>query len=266
MSGIKKLIENLVQSNLFNNFIVWVIVVNAVIIGLETYPELAAFNSIFVLINDLALAIFIIEIILRISAVFPKIKTYFLDKWNFFDFIIVVIALIPAIGPIASIARITRLFRTFRLFTRFKDLRLLILSLAKSIPSVMSLLVLMFILIYIYGVIGYHFFHEIDPPRWGSLGKSMLTLFTMLTLEGWDKILYTALEVNSLAWIYFVSYIIVGALMIVNLFMGIMVSHVIQIKEKESVDYVMDVKLINEIRETKQLVKNLQAKLEKKTK
>lgn len=261
MTPLQQRIASVVNSRVFERFILAVILINAAIIGLETYPEFASQLDLFHFINNLILGIFVVEIILKLAALYPKPQRYFFDRWNVFDFAVVAVSLIPTIGPFASVARITRLLRTLRIISQFKDLRVITSSLVRSIPSVLSILTLMFLIFYIYGVIGQHFFHDVDPARWGTLGKSILTLFSMMTLEGWDRVMYSVLEMFPLAWVYFVSFIVISAFMIVNLFVGVMLFNVTQIKEEETGEYAREKIMMDEIKEVKQMLQRLEKKM-----
>ena len=80
--------------------------------------------------------------------------------------------------------------------------------LVKSIPNVGHILMLMSIIVYIYAIIGFQLFHEHDPEHWRNIGISVLTLFEIITLEGWVEVNNKAMELNPFAWVYFVSVVI----------------------------------------------------------
>jgi voltage-gated sodium channel len=81
------------------------------------------------------------------------------------------------------------------------------------------------LLLYVYGVIGYHFFHLHDPAHWGTLGRSLLTLFQMLTLEGWIEVRQTSLQAYPWAWIYYGSYIVIAVFIVINLFVAVVLNN-----------------------------------------
>ena len=203
--------QRLVDSKWFEPAIIAIIVANSLILGLETSKTLEErFGEQMHLGNQVALGIFIVEAIIKMVALAPRSYRYFKDGWNVFDFIIIVAALIPATGQFAVIARLARLLRALRLISAVRELRLIISALVRSIPSVGHVMVLMGIIVYIYAIMGYHFFHAHDPENWGSLGLSLLTLFNIITLEGWIEVMATAMELNGYSWIYFVSFVVVG--------------------------------------------------------
>ena len=156
----KKIAQSIVEKNSFEYFIIALIILNGVILGLETSPTIvASYNDWLVLGNQLILGVFIIEAALKITAVAPRFKLYFGNGWNLFDFSVVVLSLLPATGEYAMIARLARLLRVARLVSTIPELRLIIATLVRSIPSMGHVLLLMSIIFYIYGVMekdGWH--------------------------------------------------------------------------------------------------------------
>lgn len=163
MNSMKKIAENIVQQPLFEHSIIALILLNAAILGLETVPALVAhYGNWFEFAHHLILTVFIIEAVLKITAVAPHFKLYFGDGWNLFDFSVILFALIPATGELAVIARLARLLRVL-LISTIPELRLIVSTLMRSIPSMGHVILLMSIIFYIYGIAGYHLFHMHDP-------------------------------------------------------------------------------------------------------
>jgi voltage-gated sodium channel len=263
INKVKQKCIQIVKSNYFHNFILLIILINAAVIGLETYKSLNEFKSLFFIVNWSALIIFIIEAIIKIIAVSPNFKKYFLSPWDLFDFLIIVLALIPGIGFLITIARLARLLRVLRLIHQFSELKMILNSLVKAIPSISNVFILLLLLFYVYGIIGVHLFTSVDAYRWGTLGASMLTLFTVVTLTNWDIVFYKALESNSYAWIYFFSFVFFGSLMIINLFVGIMVYNITEARKKNEIRKELvhsDKKLLNELKEIKEAIKEIKNK------
>jgi voltage-gated sodium channel len=263
----KKFAQALVEKQAFEYFIVALILINAVILGLETSPGIVAdYGHWLALGNHLVLAVFIIEAVLKIIAVAPRLKLYFGNGWNLFDFTVVVLSLIPASGEYAMIARLARLLRVARLISTIPELRLIISTLVRSIPSMGHVLMLMGIIFYIYAVAGYHLFHEHDPTHWSSLGLSLLTLFRVVTLEDWTDVMYTAMEMHSLSWIYFVSFVVVGTFVVINLFIAVVLNNLEEAKQEQleslqrppSKD-----EILQELRQTQEALARLQDKLDR---
>ena len=127
-----------------------------------------------------------------------------------FDFLVIVFSLLPATGEYAMIARLARLLRVLRLISTIQELRLIVSTLVRSIPSMGHVMLLMSIIFYIYAITGYQLFHEHDPVHWRNLGISLLSLFRIVTLEDWTDIMYTAMELHPMAWMYFVSFVVLA--------------------------------------------------------
>ena len=102
-------------------------------------------------------------------------------------------------------------------------MNLILSTLVRSVPSMVYIVILLGIIVYMYAVVGHNLFHEHDPARWGNLGLSILSLFQMVTLDDWISILHTAMELEPLAWVYFVSFVVIATFVGVNLFVAIVV-------------------------------------------
>ena len=210
----------------FERGIIAVIVLNAIALGLETYPYVTdRFGPMLIGFNRFVLIIFVAEAILKITAVAPKFSRYFGDGWNLFDFTIVVLSLIPQTGEFALIARTIRLLRVFRLITAMPELRLIVVTLIRSLPGLGNVILMLAIIFYIYAIAGFYLFHEHDPFHWKSLGVSFITLFRLLTLEDWTDVMYTAMELHPYAWIYFISFVVVAAFIVINMFIAVVLNN-----------------------------------------
>ena len=185
----------------FRHGVTAAIATNAVVIGLDTSVTLAArFGGAFALASQTFLAIFVVEALIKMTAVWPRLRDYFGDGWNLFDFTVIAVSLLPSTGELATLARLARLFRVLRLVSALPELRLIVATLIRSVPGMFNVLALMSIIFYVYGVAGYHLFRDIDPTHWRTLGISLLSLFRIVTLEDWTDIMYTALDHYWWAW------------------------------------------------------------------
>ncbi len=265
MTRLTCLSRRLVEARAFEYFIIAVIIANGVLIGIATSPALdRQFGNWIHLGHQAALAVFIVEAMFKMFASSPRIAGYFRDGWNVFDFLVIVFALVPATGQFAMIARLARLLRVLRLISAIKDLRLIVAALVRSIPSVGHVIMLMSIIVYIYAIIGYHLFHEHDPDNWRNLGVSLLTLFNIITLEGWTDIMYTAMESYPLAWVYFVSFVVVGTFVVINLFIAIIINNLDEAKAEGIREFEHPVsrqELLREIRSTQAALHRLEERL-----
>lgn len=239
MNTLQEQTNRIVNSSLFRYFILSVIVASGVIVGLETYPAVYnRFAHSFHLTDQIIIYIFVVEIFLKLLANGKKPWAYFSDPWNVFDFIIVAVCFIPHVDThFVTVLRLARILRVFRVISIFPKLQLLVNALLKSIPSMGYVVVLLFLVFYIYAVLGSYLFSKSDPVHFGSLHISMITLFKVLTLEGWTDIMniqlygtsdptaeYTLKPVSYASLFYFVSFILLGAMIIMNLFIGVIMN------------------------------------------
>ena len=253
----------------FEYAIIGIIIANGVLLGMETFPGIHdRYWGWMQWGHRVTLGIFIVEALLKMYAVSPRVDRYFRDPWNVFDFSIIVFSLIPATGSFAVIARLARLLRLLRLVSTVKELRLIVATLVRSIPSLMHILVLMGLIVYIYAIIGYQLFHRHDPENWGGLGTCILTLFNMLTLEGWTEVMGKAMSVYPLSWIYFVSYIVIGTFVVVNLFIAVVINNLDEAKQDRlrSLEQPQSLEsILRDLRTTQRTLRQLEERLERAT-
>jgi voltage-gated sodium channel len=231
--GVTAAARRIADSPAFQHFILVVIVLGAMVIGVETSATLTArHGALIVAVEILIQTIFVAEIAIRLLAYWPKPAAFFRNGWNVFDFAVVAASLLPQVGPFAMVARLARLIRVTRVVSAFPELRLIIGTMIRSIPSMGHVIVLLSLLLYVYAVLGFHFFREADPTHWGSLGVALLTLFQMLTLEGWVEIQAAVLGAYPLAWIYFTSFVFVAVFVVVNLFIAVVINNLDSVKHE----------------------------------
>jgi len=257
--------RNLVAAPLFNQVIIALIMVNAVVVGLETSSwVLERFSGLLHGINQLILAAFIVEAAVKMAAHGNRPWRYFASGWNCFDFTIIALSLIPAAGPLATLARLVRVLRVLRLVSAFPELRLLVDTLLRSLPSMFHISLLMGIIFYIYGVAGYFLFHEIDPTHWRTLPIALLSLFRIVTFEDWTDIMYTAMDAMPYAWLYFVSFVVMGAFVMINLFIGVVLNNLEEAKLRRLDELAMppsQTEILRELRATQESLARLQKRL-----
>lgn len=258
-----------VQHALFEKTIIGLIVLNGIILGMETSSHwLAEYGTLMEYASQFILLVFIIEAAMKIIAVAPQFSRYFASGWNLFDFSVVLLSLMPGTGEFAMIARLARLLRVMRLISAIPELRLIVTTLVKSLPGMMHVVLLMSVIFYIYAVAGFHLYNEHDPELWGTLGLSLLTLFRVVTLEDWTDVMYTAMEMNPYSWIFFVSFVVVGTFVVINLFIAVVLNNLDEAKQAQLEDLRQPVnkdELLKELRQTQEMLQRLQAKVEKTT-
>ena len=217
------LIRKIVNDTSFNHFITIVILIQAAVLVLETIPAFTEYYSILESISTGVLVVYIIEASLKISASYPNFSSYFKNGWNILDFSIIVLSLIPLGGGYSTIARLIRLLRVTRLSNRSKEMSVVVKTIIKSIPSMVNIFLLLSLLFFMYSIAGYHLFSTIDPVHWGSLPRAVITLFQILTLEGWVEVMAPATHVNPLNIIFFISFIVIGTFIVINIFVAVIV-------------------------------------------
>jgi voltage-gated sodium channel len=236
MTKLVEIAHKIVNSSLFKYFLFSLILLSAVVIGLETYAGLAKqYQGALSSIDKLIITLFTIEIALKIISNGKRPWIYFSDPWNVFDFIIVAICLLPfGDTHYFAVFRILRILRVLRMITVFPKLKLIIGALLKSIPSMGYIIMLIGILFYVYAIVGVFVFGGTDPMHFGDLHHAFVTLFKVLTLEGWTDIMNVHIfgDVNNenmqiislWPFFYFASFILIGAMIIMNLFIGVIMN------------------------------------------
>jgi len=211
-----------VESDRVQKFIVGVILLNALVLGLETDARaMAAFGGLLVAVDRLCLAIFLVEIALKL-AVYRGL--FWRNGWNWFDFAVVAVALLPDAGPWA-VLRSLRILRVLRLLTVMPKLKKVVAAFIHAIPGLSGVIVVMLVFFYTMAVLATNLFAEAFPEWFGSLGASLFSLFQIMTLESWSMgIVRPVMEVFPWAWAFFVPFIVIATFTILNLFIGIIVS------------------------------------------
>jgi voltage-gated sodium channel len=198
------------------------IIVNAVILGLETSDAMRASHGALLMALDRAiLAVFVAEIAVRI---FVHRSAFFRDPWSLFDFAVVAIALLPATGQL-SVLRALRVLRVLRVLTIVPSMRRVVGGLLAAIPGLASIAMVLGLIFYVFAVITTNLFGDRFPDWFGTLGRSLYTLFQVMTLESWSMgIVRPVMEVYPYAWVFFIPFILIATFTMLNLFIGIIVS------------------------------------------
>lgn len=218
-------LERLVEAPRFGMMVIGMIVLNAIIIGLETYPSVAReIGHELHILDRCLLGFFTVELFLRLLSIKFNPKRFFTRGWNIFDFIVVGSSYIPGLGANSTALRLIRLLRVARLLSVVPDIKVLLDGIRRAMRPAMGLVLLTVLLLYLYGIIGWSLFHKADPERWGTAGESMLTLFTLLTLEGWNEILAHARDVSPFAVVFILSFILFGTFVVLNLVIGVVIT------------------------------------------
>lgn len=210
----------IVQHVWFQRIIVAMILLAGVLAGMETNAALVAQHGALLHTLDwIVLGVFVIEAAMKLVA---QRGRYFNDGWNIFDFTIVVLCLLPIQSQFAVVLRLVRALRLLRLVTALPKLQLLVGALLKSISSMGYVSLLLGLMFYIYAVAGVHLFSAHDAEHFGSLPVALLALFQIITLDNWSD-LFGAVSPHAplTATLYFVSFILLGTMIMLNLFIGV---------------------------------------------
>lgn len=218
----KEKLRQFIEGNTFQNTIIGLIIINAIILGMETSDSIMQSYGIWLkAVDSLILKVFVIEIALRLSI---YRWSFFTRPWSVFDFVVVAIALVPASEAFAAI-RALRVLRILRLISMVPTMRKVIEGLLLAIPGIASVSTIMMLFFYVFSVIGTHLYSETFPEWFGTLGRTMYSLFQIMTLESWSMgIVRPVMEVHPSAWLFFILYILVTTFTMLNLFIAIIVN------------------------------------------
>jgi voltage-gated sodium channel len=224
--ALTKITDQIVHSTWFQRSVILTIITAGVLAGIETDAAMvASHGTVLRALDYIVLGIFIVEVLLKLTANCPRPWTYFRDGWNVFDFIIVVLCLLPIDSQFAVVLRLGRALRLLRLVSALPKLQLLVGALVKSFSSMGYVGLLLGLMFYIYAIVGVHLFGGHDKAHFGSLSLAFFTLFQTITLDDWKFLFESAKgSTPAVAAIYFVSFILLGTMIMLNLFIGIIMN------------------------------------------
>ncbi len=219
--GLQQKTRALVDAPLFQRTIIVVIVLNAISLGLETSPQIVArFGALLAVVDRVMLAIFVVELLLRL---FAYRAAFFRDPWSVFDFIIVGIAVLPSSGAF-SVLRALRVLRVLRLISAVPSMRRVVGALLAALPGMGSIAAMLALVLYVAAVMATSLFGSIAPEYFGHLGTSLFTLFQTMTGEAWPDVARAVMVEMPYAWIFFIVFILVSTFSVLNLFIAVVVN------------------------------------------
>ncbi len=222
------------DSRAFNGAVFAVILANAVVLGLETYDSVVRdWGDTLATLNDVFLGVFVVELAIRLTAFGSRPQDFFRSGWNVFDFVVIAVAFLPGIRDSSTLLRLARLARIVRVVRLLPDVRLLVTATIRSLPPLGSMVVLTTVIMFVYGMVGWLLFGREEPDSWGNIGEAMLTMFVLLTLENFPVYMERGLEIHPWSWIYFVSFIMVAAFIVINVLIGIVLNSMEEAREIE---------------------------------
>ncbi len=228
---LREKVQTLVEHPMFNRVILTLILLNAVLLGMETSANLMAqYGATLLLLDKIFLGIFVFELLMRL---FVYRLAFFKDPWSVFDFVVVAIALIPASGPLA-VLRSLRVLRVLRVLSMVPSMRRVVSALLGSLPGLSSIALVLILIYYVFAVMATKIFGAAFPEWFGSIGASFYTLFQVMTLESWSMgISRPVMEQFPYAWLFFVPFILVATFTMLNLFIAIIVNTMQTFSEEE---------------------------------
>jgi len=210
-SSLRERVRSLIESARFERSITALIVANAITLGIETSPPVAArFGDSLYAFDRLVLAVFVVELLLRF---FVYRGRFFGDPWRVFDFVIVGIAVVPA-GSAFAVLRALRVLRVLRVVSLVPSMRRVIGALLNALPGMASIVGLLGLVLYVFAVLATKLYAAIAPEFFGNLGTSLFTLFQVMTVEGWPDVARSVMTQSPHSWIFFVVYLLIATFMV----------------------------------------------------
>jgi voltage-gated sodium channel len=263
-AGGTAVLKSLIADPRTERAIMILIIINAVILGLETSPTvMASFGTLLTWMDHAILFVFVVELLARFSV---QRRAFFKDPWSVFDTLVIAIALVPATGPL-QVLRALRILRVLRLITAVPSLKRVVGGLIGALPGMGSVVALLLLIFYVFAVMATKLFGESFPNYFGTLAASIFSLFQIMTLEGWAaEIVRPVMEKYPYAWLFFIPYIVVTSFAVLNLFIGIVVSamqteHEAEEAEKRKLEKAEQVPLVEELRALRTEVASLRSEL-----
>lgn len=206
----------------FQRGVIGAIVLNAVTLGLETAPTLvSAWMPALLVIDTMFLTLFTIEITLKLYA---YRLSFFKNGWNTFDALIVGVSLLPVFDSL-SVLRSLRILRVLRLISVIPQFRKVTRAFFDSLAGLSAIGTILLILFYVGAVMATKLFGGSFPEWFGTIGRSLYSLFQIMTLESWSMgIVRPVMEVYPYAWLFFVPFILVTTFATLNLLIGVIVN------------------------------------------
>jgi voltage-gated sodium channel len=200
--------------------IITIIAFNAILMAAETVPALErTMGGLLEFLSDLILMVFIIEILLKFAVFGAK---YWRDPWNWFDVAVVSVSLVPSSDAFAAL-RSLRALRLLRIIAVLPSLRRVVECFIKALPSLGSIMSLLVLLLFVFAVMGTKLFGTEHAEHFGTLGASAFSLFTVMTLEGWPDLARSVMQTHPVAWIFFITFIVLTSWAVLNLVIGVIV-------------------------------------------
>ncbi|XP_050954576.1 sodium channel, voltage gated, type V-like, alpha b isoform X1 [Labeo rohita] len=253
---------DLVSKQAFDIMIMLLIILNMVTMMVETDEQSPSIEYILYYINLAFIVIFTTECIIKLIALRCY---FFTISWNIFDFVVVILSIVGIVladiiekyfvsPTLFRVIRLARIGRILRLIRGAKGIRTLLFALMMSLPALFNIGLLLFLVMFIYAIFGMANFAYVkkqggidDMFNFETFGNSMICLFQITTSAGWDNLLspilnnspeecdpdvpHTGTNVRgncgnpSVGITFFVTYIIISFLIVVNMYIAIILEN-----------------------------------------
>lgn len=220
------------DARIFQILVTAVILTSSIVVGVNTYDLDQYWKQTLGYIDYAITVFFVIEILIRFFGERKK-ADFFKDGWNIFDLVIVISSLIPTgAGTSVVVLRLLRLMRLLRVISFIPEMRFVVEALIMSLRKSIYVLILIFVLLYIYAVAGVILFEQIENSRFTHVGEALLTLVQIMTLSSWETVMLPILDIYPNAWPFFISFVAISSIIVLNLFIAILVDVVSEIRRE----------------------------------
>ncbi|XP_018409741.1 PREDICTED: sodium channel protein type 2 subunit alpha-like [Nanorana parkeri] len=251
-----------VSTQPFDITIMVLICLNMVTMMIETDDQTKDMENILYWVNAVFIVLFTGECVLKLTSLRHY---YFTMGWNIFDFVVVILSIVGMfladliekyfVSPtLFRVIRLARIGRILRLIKGAKGIRTLLFALMMSLPALFNIGLLLFLVMFIYAIFGMSNFAYVkkeagidDMYNFETFGNSMICLFMITTSAGWDGLLAPILNSKypdcdpaiehpgssvrgdcgnpSVGIFFFVSYIIISFLVVVNMYIAVILEN-----------------------------------------
>ncbi|MEU5551166.1 ion transporter [Micromonospora sp. NPDC047793] len=223
-SRLARACHEIAASRSFEVTIVAVILANGVVLGLETYPDLGTAGTALHGVEWFFRTVFVIEIAIRLLAYGRRPQDFFRHGWNVFDFLVIAAIFVPGLHGDSALLRVVRVLRMVRLVRFSPGLRMIVAALWRSLPGIGGFLALAMVTLYVYGMAGWLIFKDVYPEEYGDIGRSLLTLFVLLSLETLPDLIEQGMEFSPWTVLYYVSFVVITVNLLLNILIAVFVN------------------------------------------
>ncbi|MER5887649.1 ion transporter [Streptomyces sp. NPDC001941] len=227
--------RRVLDSGAFNSVVLGLILANAALLGLETYDGISrAWHHALATTEHVFLVAFTVELLVRFAAHLDRPADFLRDPWNLFDAALILLAVSPLASQNATALRMLRLARVLRAARLMPQLRIILVAVGKSVPGTVSFMLVGTLLLYVYAMVGWLVFGDVNPDQYGSLGRATLTLFLLMTLDGLGDAVAAGMAYSPWTIVYFASFVLLGSFVMVNLLIGVVLNSLEEAREMEA--------------------------------